>query len=156
MVLHDLGDTTAWSTYSAVVASGWANLDADTFFSSPGGRVFRLRKDDEATPFRDENGAISMSLTLRMMDFGELTSRKFVRSVATYYRTEVGSPSGHTTFSYATDMSTQYHVADLFVLRGRTATSGSGLSQTYPKQIEPISNSIGKRSYSFQFKYWTR
>ncbi|MDB4725791.1 hypothetical protein OAF54_00050 [bacterium] len=68
----------SWTRYSNHAATGWCNLQNDAFFGSTSGDVFKVRNENEAADYRDDDAAITATVTTRGDDFGIPGVRKLI------------------------------------------------------------------------------
>jgi hypothetical protein len=92
-----------WTRYDNHPATGWANLGNDAFFGSTSGNVFSVRKLNEASDYRDDSTAITMTAILRAEDFGAPGIRKIINSINTHFQLRRTSMTG-TTISVSADL----------------------------------------------------
>ena len=97
----------AWTRYTNHPATGWANLDDDAYFATSTGQVFKVRRANDSSDYRDDASAITMSVTLKAMDFGLPGARKACRNAVVHMRMDKTNVTG-TTVSAAVDLGTTF------------------------------------------------
>jgi hypothetical protein len=140
----------AWTRYDNYPATGWANLNADEFFASTKGWVYRSRRNASAFDFADLGEAISATLLIRATDFGDSGNRKQVRHIIGHYRpiTSLTSISAYS----ATDAAEVFTNLDSFVVtKGSTSTD---LGDLGGKKVVSLAHSLPtERALYFQIKF---
>lgn len=117
----------SWTRQDSVESIGWANLNADSYYAGLKGRVFILRRTGLIQDFRDDDQAISMSATLRAMDFGDEGVRKTVPYAMVTYRNPLNEGDRTSTqVAYSTDLADQFTPADLTTIPNRGEPTGMG------------------------------
>lgn len=131
----------AWSRYDSHPATGWANLAPDAFYCTSTGRVMSLRRTGELTDFRDDNTAISFSVTTRGLDLGNAGIRKVVDRMVAKYRS--GGRSTHTSLSFSVDLSQQFESTSPIVIPVPGAPTD--LDDVPAQDIYPIASNVFRR-----------
>ncbi len=114
----------SWTTYTNHPTTGWANLDADSYFASTEGRVYIIRKLGETNDYRDDDSAISMEVLTRAMDMLESGKRKIFNKIVSHYRT-VATSTG-TSLEAALDLKTVFQSTDTFKINKEVDDTGVG------------------------------
>lgn len=131
----------AWGRYDNHPATGWANLAADAFFASTGGRVFSIRNTGLTTDYRDDSSSINMFIETRPTDFGAPGIRKITDKIIVDYR--VGAQNEGTSLLYSLDLNQEYEETQSFTVP--KSISNTGLSDVIIKDITTIRHDIGRR-----------
>ena len=76
----------SWTRHEGYTSVGWAALAADSFYAGINGRVMVQRRTGLPQDMRDDQAAISLTATLRSMDFGDEALRKSVPYVTISFR----------------------------------------------------------------------
>lgn len=140
----------SWTTYTNHPVTGWANLDADSYFAATNGRVFIIRKLGEVSDYRDDNAAIVTSLLTRALDVMDSGRRKVFGKIITHYRAEFASEG--TTLKAALDLSTVFQDTDTFKIQRNAETTG--IQDTGNRKIVTIVSAIDKKAGVYiQLKY---
>ncbi len=140
----------SWTTYTNHPTTGWANLDADSFFSSTNGRVFSIRKLGDTSDYRDDDVAISMVVITRAMDVLESAKRKIFGKIITHYRTVANSTG--TELTAALDLKTSFQDTDTFSINKELESTGVGDEGTQ-KVVTVVSVVKEKVGVYIQLKY---
>lgn len=125
------GQDGSWARYTNQPAIGWANLTGQTYFASPLGRVFQVRRVGDVTDFRDDDQAVEMTIVTRGQDFGDAGIRKVVRAINAHF---TGAASSGTTLDVATDLTDVYENTDSFRIKARE-NEQSALYKIYTVQF---------------------
>lgn len=131
----------SWTTYTNHPVTGWANLDANSFFGSTRGRVFTLRKTGNVQDYRDDNAAIPMTITTRAMDGGDAGRRKVFGKFISHFR--VLAESVGTAVFGALDLNTVFQDTD--ALKINTPQEVDGLGSTGSKKIQTIMSALDSK-----------
>lgn len=131
----------AWSKYDNHAATGWANLGEDAFFGTTGGQVFSIRNLNEASDYRDDASAISMTITYRSMDFGAPGLRKIIAGVNSHFQLRRTDMDGTALLS-SEDTDGEFTSAGTF-----TFTKGN------KKAVSALSSLPRRRAQYLQLKY---
>jgi hypothetical protein len=116
----------AWTKFTNHPATGWANLDDDSFFASTTGQVFKVRTANDASDFRDDAAAVAeMVILLKSMDGGMPGVRKVCRNVILHMRMDKTSVTGATVYA-AIDNDEVFDSAGMI-----TATLGTKKVETF-------------------------
>lgn len=139
----------AWTRFDSHPATGWANLEKDAYYCTSTGRVMSIRRLGDLTDYRDDNSAITSSITTRAFDFGNAGIRKALDGFAAHYR--VLSTSENTTAFSALDMREDFWALDAFQITKPVSTDG--LSELSVRKMQTIWHSVGRlRGVYFQVK----
>lgn len=140
----------SWTTYTNHPATGWTNLQADSYFGSTTGRVFTTRKLGEVSDYRDDSSPVSMVALIGATDFGDSGKMKLIKFVTTHFR--VTASSFNTTLSAAADLNDSFDLTDSFNIN--SLNGSNGLSDTGTNKIVTIQSSIPKKRLVYmQVKY---
>ncbi len=85
----------AWTKYTNHAATGWCNLNDDSFYATTNGQVYKVRSANDRTDYRDDAAAVAeMIILLKALDAGLPGARKSGRSVVTHMRMDKSSVTG--------------------------------------------------------------
>lgn len=132
----------AWTRYDNHPVTGWANLDNDAYFASTGGRVFKLRNENDATDYRDDSSAITETITYTPMDFGLPGIIKVIKSLTLQFQLRFSDLS-NTQVSAATDLSAAFQTLDSFDLV--RDPNLSGLDQLALTKVQSVRFELPRR-----------
>lgn len=125
-------DDGAWSEYSNVPASGWANVGTDCIFGTFEGQVYRLRSTGNVSDYRDdrdavgaEDGAVGI---YKALDFGTGAARKLIKAFMVQFR--VTSSVSTTLVSTGVDLRQSFAACDPFTVSDPVETGVTGLTGT--------------------------
>ena len=125
-----------WTIYDNFPASGWAQTNEGTYFSSYGGRVFRLRDTGGSSDYRDDSSAISASMTYAPQSFTNTGTRAILNRIVAH----IDSPVTNVQPSLAVDLSGIFQNLDTI-----NVTNAEG---------DTVASSVPSRHASFfQIKY---
>lgn len=140
----------AWSRYDSINSVGWCNLDGDEYYAGVDGFVRIRRNAGDLTDYRDDDQAIEMVVTLRMMDFGNAGLRKVLGGLHSHFRA-IGRSEG-TTITVATDGGSYFLSTDAIIID--VDETVDGLGDTQQPKIISIRSSIKPRRFQYlQAKY---
>lgn len=128
----------SWTRFTNFPATGWANLEVNSYFASTKGKVFIMRNTGEASDFRDDEDAISMKIDLRAMDFGDAGIRKSFPHLLLRFRN--GSDNVGTKVYTATNLKEEFSETDRFSWNKREGIDA--LSDLTSEQVYSIRFSI--------------
>jgi hypothetical protein len=131
----------SWTTYTNHPATGWANLEANSYFCSTDGRVYIIRKIGDETDYRDDDQAIDMTVLTRAMDMGLSGVRKIFNKIVTHYRTVADSDG--TTLEGALDLKTVFQETDGFRITETDDTTG--IQDTGTRKVISIASVIDEK-----------
>jgi hypothetical protein len=83
---EEQGQPGAWSVYSGMRATGWAQFADASYFCTDLGQVFQLREDNQPWDYRDDTEAISAYAILKAEGFGDTGIRKVMKSFRLHFR----------------------------------------------------------------------
>lgn len=139
----------SWTTYTNHPATGWTNLDAESYFASTDGRVYIIRRLNETSDYRDDSSAIAMTVITRALDALDSGRRKVHSKIITHYR--VPSESVGTALFAALDLKTVFQATDAFQINQE---SQDGLGDNGNQKVVTISSVIdSKVGVYIQLKY---
>ena len=104
----------SWTTYDNHPATGWANLNTNSYFSTTNGKVYVIRNQGDNTDYRDDDQPIIMTILARALDMGDSGVRKVFSQITTHYRT-VGQSTG-TSLEAALDLKDVFQNTDTFIV----------------------------------------
>jgi hypothetical protein len=120
----------AWTKYTNHQATGWANLEDNSYFATTDGQVFKIRSANDASDYRDDAAAVAeMVILLKSQDAGLPGVRKVVRGVVSHMRMDKTSVTGTTIYA-AVDNSETFESAGAV-----TATLGTTKVQTFRSSL---------------------
>lgn len=115
----------AWTKFTNHPATGWANLDDDSYFASSTGQVFKIRQANDSSDFRDDAEAVdTMVILLKAMDAGLPGLRKRAQVVG-HMRMDKSDVTA-TMITAAVDLSTEFSAAGTI-----SATLGAKKGETF-------------------------
>jgi hypothetical protein len=123
----------AWTKYDNHPSTGWCNLGDASFFASTSGDVFSVRNLGDATDYRDDASAITMTILYRALDFGAAGKRKVVNNVTSHFQLRKSDMDG-TTLSISTDLDGSFSSAGTFTLTNSTGVKGKSAQSSLPKR----------------------
>lgn len=133
----------SWTEYTNHAALGWCNLRADAFWGSTNGRVYKLRRTNTISDYRDDASAVEGEATLRAMDFGDPSIRKAVSDVIIYHRTNTATTE-NITVSSAADLEDSFNELDPTSVKAN-ASGVNGLSTLAFRKVVGVRYSLLKR-----------
>jgi hypothetical protein len=140
----------SWTTYTNHPATGWTNLNANSYFASTDGRVYIIRKLGETSDYRDDDQAIAMSILTRAMDMLESGQRKVFSKIITHYRALADTEG--TSLEAALDLETTFQSTDTFKITKETTSANTG--NTSQQKVMTITSVIdSKVGVYLQLKY---
>lgn len=131
----------AWTRYNNHQVTGWANLGSDEFWSSTTGRVMRRRNVGDQTDYRDDHSAVSSTLDIRALDFGDAGIRKILDRIVIHYRT--GARNTGTTVQTSVDTNQEYRSTTTPIIIHPGATTM--LSDPIPSDIITVLHETDRR-----------
>lgn len=139
----------SWTRYDNHPATGWCNFAGiDSMFGTTSGRVFSIRRLEEASDYRDDSSAINAYVVLRADSMGTDSLRKKLANVILYYRSPETVDSTNTTVEVAVDLTNEFVELDQFQLRA-IGTSQDGLTDVVGSKIKGLRFSSSKRDFVF-------
>lgn len=120
-VFHDKDDgqdSDGWTRYDNIPAIMWATLNGSTFFASSEGVVYRLRRENRSTDYRDDEAPINTEIITASNHFGDPNTRKKVKRAVAFYRTEEDQNAGETQLQYSLDLQQNLRNVSDFVILG--------------------------------------
>lgn len=136
------GQMGSWGRYDNHPATGWANLGANAFFGSTGGRVLVIRDSGSLTDYRDDSSAILPQIITRPNDFGLGGNRKMVDRITAHYRTDTKTTGVQV--SYSPDLEEEYTEVTQPILSGKNRV-GTGIDDNVRTLVQTIAQSVGRQ-----------
>ena len=130
----------AWTRYTNHPATGWLNLAQDAYMASTTGRIFSLRRQGDATDYRDDSSAIELDLTTRAINGGLAGIRKIWSTITSYWRTSIST--ANTTLSTAVNLRDTYEATTAF--RMENDADNDGLSDETAYKILEVQHSVAR------------
>ena len=112
----------SWTTYDNHPATGWANLNTNSYFSTTNGKVYVIRNKGNNTDYRDDSQPIIMTILARALDMGDSGVRKVFSQITTHYRT-IGQSTG-TSLEAALDLKDVFQNTDTFIVTRSEENTG--------------------------------
>jgi hypothetical protein len=116
-----------WCAYTNIPATVWCNQDNQEFFGSHIGRVFKTRSTGELSDYRDDDTAISGTIVLRAMDFGDAAIRKQCKHVLLSFRNTTAVLTGTAVYAAINLDKVNFRACEPFSQRLFTARSVDSL-----------------------------
>lgn len=126
----------SWTVYDAHNATGWANLQNNSFFATTDGQVMRIRNVGDQTDYRDDASPINLDITFAANDFTDGGIRKIMDRVLLDFRT-IADTVGTKLYA-ASDLSENFEQLDPFEIDVLEPGEMTGLSDVSNQKVESI------------------
>jgi hypothetical protein len=138
----------AWTEFTNIPATGWANLDDDAYFASTLGEVFKIRRAGDNTDYRDDASAVAeMQIVTKPFTFGAFGLRHKLRMLLSYFKMDADMVG--TSLSTAVDLSTNFEAVETFNIEDLDSTSPFA-----GREVVALRSSIATPKFLFlQLKY---
>lgn len=138
---EDDGKPGAWTRHDNFPATGWANLENESLFGTTDGQVFKMRSANDATDYRDDDAAITMTIVTRAEDFELPGVNKIVSGVLLEFHNDEDPVEG-LTVSTAINLSTEFTEADELEVAESTRKQESGWFSVAQRKCQRIQTKI--------------